>query len=43
MLWRLDEIKIRAKEDVNGKNMLIAKIFGHQQCILMAKFSPNGM
>lgn len=43
MLWRLDEIKIRAKEDLNGKHMLIAKIFGHQQSILMAKFSPNGM
>jgi len=43
MLWRLDEIKIRAKEDLNGKHMLIAKIFGHQQSILMAKFSPNGI
>merc|ERR1740115_365682 len=38
MLWRLDEIKIRAKEDLNGKHMLIAKIFDGQ---IFTKWNVN--
>jgi len=43
ILWKLNRDKILSGEDKNEKNMMIAKIFGHQQSILMAKFSPNGV
>jgi len=43
ILWKLNRDKILGGEDKNGKNMMIGKIFGHQQSILMAKFSPNGV
>jgi len=43
ILWKLDAHAILSGDDKNGKNMIVARLFGHQQSILMAKFSPNGL